>query len=307
MEPLWSPCEALVKPLWSPCEALVKPLWSPCGAIGTVDINWDRETIYAGFLCVNRLVIMLPNLLLIACIIGPALAVVFPPSVEKFLAEPDDNSESDAKLWVLIVAGSNGFYNYRHQVSCYHTFLASNCFFHWFRVTLNFYRSELSIFFPGEMFFTGFLCFLCFLWFLMFFMVFYGFLRFLMGFLWFCVGGRVPRLSDHEAPWSAGQSDCGHAVRWHCQWSRVSDIFSTLLSSGENKAQLNVAEIRHRVLSLTIPMALMSTRYWLMQSIKYISMSTTVDVLWPSGTDLRHLGCGFLWFCFTSYCTAEAV
>ena len=36
------------------------------------------------------------------------------PPISKFL-----NGTEDGKIWVLVVAGSNGYYNYRHQVfSC---------------------------------------------------------------------------------------------------------------------------------------------------------------------------------------------
>jgi len=40
----------------------------------------------------------------------------FVQEFEKLKFEIKQNSESNAKIWVLLVAGSNGYYNYRHQV-----------------------------------------------------------------------------------------------------------------------------------------------------------------------------------------------
>lgn len=64
---------------------------------------------------------MFGQILVFAVFATSALAVVFPPSVNKFLSEHED-AKDDAKLWVLIVAGSNGFYNYRHQADACHAY-----------------------------------------------------------------------------------------------------------------------------------------------------------------------------------------
>ncbi|OQV15706.1 Legumain [Hypsibius exemplaris] len=67
---------------------------------------------------------MLLRLLMLAGCVAATLAVVFPPSVNRFLEEQqgDLDAKNDTKLWVLIVAGSNGFYNYRHQADAYHAY-----------------------------------------------------------------------------------------------------------------------------------------------------------------------------------------
>ena len=51
-------------------------------------------------------------------------AVIFPPTVNDFVsnqAAPTRGGNAP-KLWVLIVAGSNGYYNYRHQSDAYHAY-----------------------------------------------------------------------------------------------------------------------------------------------------------------------------------------
>lgn len=55
----------------------------------------------------------------VALFVTSACAVVLPPLPLSPLSQPadSDDSASAPKTWVLIAAGSNGFYNYRHQVS----------------------------------------------------------------------------------------------------------------------------------------------------------------------------------------------
>ena len=38
---------------------------------------------------------------------------------EKLRFEQKENAPTNGKIWVLLVAGSNGYYNYRHQVSTF--------------------------------------------------------------------------------------------------------------------------------------------------------------------------------------------
>jgi Peptidase C13 family len=45
------------------------------------------------------------------------------PEVPATHAEDDD-----VKLWAVLVAGSNGYYNYRHQVSCPNCYFLKLCF-----------------------------------------------------------------------------------------------------------------------------------------------------------------------------------
>ncbi|CAN7948554.1 unnamed protein product [Ixodes pacificus] len=53
-----------------------------------------------------------------------ALAFLFLVSIGSTIPMSKNQAIADAKLWVLLVAGSRGYYNYRHQADICHAYLA---------------------------------------------------------------------------------------------------------------------------------------------------------------------------------------